>query len=210
MERDDARLEGEAGEQEDKPEQQAERRRAAPERRGDAGEAGRSGKAVEQRDSVEQDPARERAEHEIFEAGFGRALVAAAIGGEDVAGEAVELEPDIERNEAGRRDHHAHADGGKDDQHRIFGGMLGPALEPAVGGDDRDRRRREHDRLAEAGEQVLGHEAVEDRPGMRRSADQRGRRCEQQRDCQPVDERRPAAAGEGRDDHQDRSAERTG
>ena len=44
-----------------------------------------AGKAVEQRDAVEQDPARERAEHEIFEAGLGRALVGAAIGGKHIA-----------------------------------------------------------------------------------------------------------------------------
>ena len=38
---------------------------------------GRAGEAVEQRDAVEQDAAGERAEHEIFEARLGRALVAA-------------------------------------------------------------------------------------------------------------------------------------
>ena len=90
------------------------------ERRGDAGEAGRPGEAVEQRNAVEQDAAGKRAEHEIFEARLGRALVGAAVGGEHVAREAVQLEPDVERDQARRRDHDAHADRGEQDQHRIF------------------------------------------------------------------------------------------
>ena len=51
-------------------------------------------------------------------------VVGAAVGGEDVGGEALQLEADIEREQAGRRDHHRHADRAEQDQHRIFGAML--------------------------------------------------------------------------------------
>ena len=82
------------------------------ERGGDAGEAGGAGEPVEQRNAVKQDAAGERAENEIFEPRLGRAFVAAPVGGEDVAREAVQLKPDVEADQACRRDHHAHADGG--------------------------------------------------------------------------------------------------
>ena len=44
----------------------------------------RAGEAIEQGNAVKQDAAGERPEHEIFEPRFGRALVGAAIGSENV------------------------------------------------------------------------------------------------------------------------------
>ena len=105
-----ADLEGEAGEHEDEAEQLADRRRPVAAERAATPEAGRAGEAVEQGDAVEQDAGRERAEDEIFEAGFGRALVGAAVGSEHVGGQALQLEADVERQQARRRHHHAHAD----------------------------------------------------------------------------------------------------
>ena len=69
-------------------------------------------------------PRGERAEHEIFEARLGRARVAALEAGEDIGGEALQLEADIEGEEVGRRDHHPHADRREQDQHRIFGAIV--------------------------------------------------------------------------------------
>ena len=142
-------------------------------------EVHRAGEAVEQRHAEEQDAAGERAEDEIFEPRFGRALVGAAEGGEDVGRRGLQLEPDVERDQAGGRDHHRAAERGEQDQHRIFGAMLGIALEPAVRGDDRDRRREEDDRLAERREEVGRDLAAEDRPGVgrRRRPERRSRRA---------------------------------
>jgi len=47
--------------------------------------------------------------------GLGAALIGSAIGGEHVAGEALQLEPDIEADKAAGGDHHAHADRAEDD-----------------------------------------------------------------------------------------------
>ena len=191
-------LERKSGKHEHEAEQETKRRRTPAEGGGKAGEAHRSGKAIEQRDAVKQDSARERTKDEIFQPRLGRALIGAAVGGKHVAGEALQLEADVERDQARCRDHHAHADGGEDDQHRIFGRMLGSALEPAVRCDDRDGGRWEDDRLAEAREQVLGDEPVEYRPGMGWRADQRGRGSKKQRQrrasSMSAEPRRPAKA----------------
>ena len=77
-------LEGEAGQHEDEAEDQAELALAAAERRGDRLEAGVAGVAVDQADAVEQHARGQRAEDEIFQAGFGRAQVVAVDGGEHI------------------------------------------------------------------------------------------------------------------------------
>ena len=84
-------------------------------------------------------PRGERAEHEIFEARLGRARVAALEGGEDIGGEALQLEADIEGEQVAGRDHHPHADRREQDQHRIFGAIIAVAAEPAHRREHRDR-----------------------------------------------------------------------
>ena len=91
-------------------------------------------------------PRGERAEHEIFEARLGRARVAALEAGEDVGGEALQLEADIEGEQVGGRDHHPHADRREQDQHRIFGAIVAVAAEPAHRRQHRRRRRRRRSR----------------------------------------------------------------
>ena len=85
MERHRRDLEGEADEEEDEAEQQAEigGRGAARDHR-DVLEAGRAGEAVDQRGAVEQHAGRQRAEHEVLEAGLARSDVVAAERGDDV------------------------------------------------------------------------------------------------------------------------------
>src|SRR3546814_1907590 len=63
----------------------------------------RAAETVDQRDAVEQDAARERTQHEIFEAGFGRARVAAHEAREHVMREILQFEPDIEAQQIARR-----------------------------------------------------------------------------------------------------------
>ena len=71
MERHRRNLEAEAGEQKNEAEDQSD-----PAMRGglrDAGKGHGAGEAVDQRGAIKQHPRRQRAEHEIFQAGFGRA-----------------------------------------------------------------------------------------------------------------------------------------
>src|SRR3546814_5439336 len=53
--------------------------------------------------------------------GLARPLGGGHEAGEHIGGEAVELEPDIERHQVARRRHDAHAERGEQDQRRIFG-----------------------------------------------------------------------------------------
>src|SRR3546814_9937192 len=118
MERHGTDLEAETREHEHDAENQPDVHLTA-EHLGDAGEIGRPGEAVEQRDAIKQHARGERAEDEIFEPGFARPLVGAHEAGEHIGGEAVELEPDIERHQVARRRHDAHAERGEQDQRRI-------------------------------------------------------------------------------------------
>ena len=91
---------------------------ALPGRLRDAGEAHRAGEAVDQRGAVEQHAGRERAEHEILQARFGRAHAVAVDRRHHVEREAHQLEAEIERDQVGRRDQHQHAGGREQDQDR--------------------------------------------------------------------------------------------
>ena len=73
-------------------------------------EAGAAGEAVDQRDAVEQHAGGQRAEHEIFEARFGRAQVVAVDRGDDVERQRLQLEAEIERDQVVGRDHQHHAE----------------------------------------------------------------------------------------------------
>ena len=84
----------------------------------DAGEAHRAGEAVDQRGAVEQHAGRERAEHEVFQSGLGRAHVVAVDRRDHVERKAHQLEAEIERDQVGRRDQHQHAGGREQDQDR--------------------------------------------------------------------------------------------
>ncbi|MGY3420901.1 uncharacterized protein YdaT [Bradyrhizobium sp. F1.13.4] len=118
MERHGRDLEAEAGEQEHETEHQADIR----DRRGrrDAGEADRTGEAVDQRGAVEQHARRQRAEHEVLQAGFGRLGVVTVRGRHDVERERHQFEAEIERDQIAGRDQHHHAEGREQHQDRVF------------------------------------------------------------------------------------------
>ena len=101
-------LEAEAGEQEHEAEDQPDA--ALPDGLGDAGERHGAGEAVDQRAAVEQHAGRQRAEHEILQAGFGRAHVVAVRRRDHVEREAHQFEAEIERDQIAGRDQHPHAD----------------------------------------------------------------------------------------------------
>ena len=84
------------------------------------GEAGRAGEAVDQRRAVEQHARRQRAQHEILEARLARAQIVAPDGRHHVEREALQLQAQIERDEIVGGDHHAHAGGRQQGEHRIL------------------------------------------------------------------------------------------
>ncbi len=153
-------LEGEAGQHEDEADDEA-GGAALGQRRGDRLEARVTGEAVDQRRAVEEHAGRERAEHEIFEAGLGGAGVVAVDGGDDVGGERHQLQPEIEADQVVRRDHHQHAERGEQDEDREFEAL--EALDPgeALGEDDGDGRADERGDLHEARKTVDDEGAAE-------------------------------------------------
>ena len=201
MERHRADLEGEARKGEDDAEQLA-LRQAVAHRLGNAREAGRPGKPVEQRDAVEQDAARQRAENEIFEAGLRRAGVGPLETGEDIGREALHLEPDIERQQVGRRGHHAHADRREQDQHRIFGAVIALAPEPARRREQRHGGRDVDHDLGKGCEAVGREHAGEGGGALIGDAGHHAHRRDQRNDGEPGQELRRAITGPGSHEHQ--------
>ena len=109
VERHGGNLEAEADEQEHQAEDQPDAG-AVRGRLGDAGKADRAGEAVNQRGAVQQHAGRQRAEHEILQARFGRAHIVAVRGRHHVEWQAHQFEPEIERDQVGGRDQHHHAE----------------------------------------------------------------------------------------------------
>ena len=119
--------------------------------------------AIDPGDAVNEEAGAERAEDEVFHAGFERADVAAHVGDEDVEGDGDEFERDEGSGEVlgGGEEHHAGA--GEDGQGVEFAGavfrtrMIGEAGEdfPVIDGkqDDEDRGDEGED-LVEAGEGI--------------------------------------------------------
>ena len=154
MERHRRDLEAEPGEQEHQAEHEAD---AAGLRGGrDAGKADGAGEAIDQRGAVQQHARRQRAQHEILQAGFGRLRIIAVARGDHVERERHQLEPEIEHDQVAGRDQHHHAERRKQHQDRIFEdapGRIGQELSrqgsasppsrsaPGFSGSGRNRRR---------------------------------------------------------------------
>ena len=126
-------------------------------------EVHRAGGAVNPGDAVNEEAGAERAEDEVFHAGFERADVAAHVGDEDVEGDGDEFERDEGSGEilGGGEEHHAGA--GEDGQGVVFAGavfragMIGEAGEdfPVIDGEQHDEDRGdEGEDLVEAGEGI--------------------------------------------------------
>ena len=136
---------------------------------GDGREAGRAGEAVDQRGAVEQHARRQRAQHEILEARLARAHVVAADGGHHVERQALQLEAEVEGDEVAGGDHHAHAGGGQQHQHRVLE-LVRPGLAHVVERQEQGTGAgREGQQLHEAGEAVDHEGAVEQHVACRRA-----------------------------------------
>ena len=171
-------LEAEAREQEHEAEDQPD----AALRRGlgDAGERHVAGEAVDQRAAVQQHAGRQRAEHEILQARFGRSHGIAVRGGDHVERKTHQFEAEIERDQVAGRDQHAHADRREQDQDRIFEGLLPRHGEIVERHDDGEGRAGIGQDLHEAGEVVDDEARAEDR-AVRDDGDDHRRRDQQQR-----------------------------
>ena len=89
------------------------------------------------------------------------ARVVALEGGDDVERQALQLKAEIERDEVVGRDHHHHAEGGQEDEHRIFEARHVLALHVLPRYDDGDRGRQQNQDLGEGGEGIGDEQAVE-------------------------------------------------
>ena len=145
-------------------------------------------------------PGRQRAEHEIFQPGFGRAHGIAVDGGDHVERQAHQLEAEIERDQVGRRDEHHHAGGREQDQDRIFEPLLALALEIVERHQDRGGGADERQKLEEARE-LLDHEAAAEgfEPLGRQPDDQRAGRRPAAASTSQLTERGGALAAEDAD-----------
>ena len=128
------------------------------------------------------------------------------VGGEDVEGEGVQLDPDVERDEIAGRHHHAHADGGEDDQDReLEAGDVHP-LHPAAAQNHGEGRGDVDRDLGVDGQRVGDIGAVE---GLtQRAGGGDGGRCDQQGHRQDGDQPSRLLADEGAEQEQDESADR--
>ena len=193
MERHRRDLEGKAGQDEHQAEQQADARRGRQVGLEQA-EVGGAAETVDERDAVQQHARGKRAQHEIFEAGLRRARLAAMEGGEDIGGERLELQPDVERQQVVGRHHDRHAERREDEQDGIFearavrGAQVGQGEQRGDGGADVDQR------LEEGGIGVGDVEAAECLARRGRLGDQRQRRQREQGDGRPGDQRQPPVA----------------
>ena len=211
MERHHRDLEAEAREQENEPEHESQMSGACAalgRRLGDAGKVHGAGEAVDQRRAVKQHARGQGAEDEILEARLGRAHGIAIDGGDHVEREAHQFEPEIERDQIGRRDEHHHPGGREQDQDRIFEPLLLLGREIVGGHQDRGRRSGQCQQLEETGE-VVDDEAVAkgDEPA-RRQPDDDGAGEDQQQDRRTVDAPGRLLATECADHQQRHGAER--
>ena len=205
VERHGGNLEAEAGEQKNQAEDQPD----AAMRRGlrDAGKTHRAGKTVNQRRAVEQHSRRQRAEHEIFQSGFGRAQRIAMAGGDHVERQAHQFEAEIERDQIGGRDQHHHAERGEHDQHRIFEALLPLVLGVIERHGDGGGRAGQGQDFEEAGKIVDDEAAVEAHKlaGGKEIEDHAG--GDQKRNRQPVDDAGRARVAIGAEHQQRHGAE---
>ncbi len=164
-------FEGEPGHQEHKTEDNAERRLSV-DGFGDARKGNRAGEAIEKRSAIKQHAGRQRAEDEIFEAGFRRPEIVAVERGNDVKGKRHQFEPKIERDETGRRNQHQHAEGRQKDQNRKLEFVDFFARQKILAHHQGDEGSAKRQHLHEAPETVVDEGAVEDdRRGLARRAE---------------------------------------
>ena len=99
-------------------------------RLGDPGKTDGAGETVDQRRAVQQHARRQRAQHEIFQSGFGRFHVVAVRGGHHIKRQTHHLEPEIKRDQIVCRYQQHHAERRQKEQHAVFEFLLVLDREP--------------------------------------------------------------------------------
>ena len=160
VERHGRHFEGETDHEEDEAENDA-CRGSGGDRRGDAGKCHGAGKSIEQRGAVEHHSRRQRAKHEIFEPGFGSTHVVAVEGGDDIERQRHQFEPEIERDQAVRRNEHLHADRRQDDEDRKLELLQPGAAHVILRHDERDQRAEQRQDFHKARKAVVDEGTVE-------------------------------------------------
>ncbi len=192
-------LEGQAAKQEHQAEQDP-GVGAGVHRSGDVGEVCRAGEAVDQRGAVEQQARGQRPQHEILQAGLGGLGVVAAQGGQDVLGQGLQLDADVERDQIARGDHHAHADRRQHDQDRELELGIIARRQPPVAQQHPHRAHGVDGRAAEGGG-IVGDEAAGEGGPMRADRRHIGRH-QQGHASQAGDRGRGLRAADGADQQQ--------
>ena len=156
-------LEGQPDQHEHQTEQHAQRQVTGIHGADDALEAGGADKAVNQRGAIKKQARAERAQHEIFQAGLGRAHRVAPHRSHDVKRQRLQLQTHVKDQQITGRDHDHHADDrqGDDDrelepQHVAALHVVGAHREHGGGGN-------QHHHLGKAREAVVDEHAVEGR-----------------------------------------------
>ena len=206
MERHCRNLEAEAREKKHEAEDQADAAMRRRLRYADEGHG--AGEAVDQRRAVKQHAGRQRAQDEIFQAGFGRAQLVAMACGRNIERQAHQFETEIERDQVGRRNQHQHAERRQQHQHRV----LEPFLPFALGVVDRHgdcRGRAEQRQDFEKSGEVVDHETAAEAHKLafgQQQQDHAGH--DQKRDRRKVDDPHREAAAKRADHEQRHGAER--
>ena len=174
----------------------------------DAGKIDRAGETVDQRTAVKQHSRRQRAQHEVFQPGFGSPHGVALDGGEHVKAQAHQFETEIERDQiAGGYQQH-HAEGREHHQDRIFEPSFARGRHVVERHQDSDGGSGQCQHLRETCEQIDDETAVEDDKLVARQPHHQGGNADQKQDGQGIDRPRRPVAGKGADHQQQHAAYR--
>ena len=125
--------------------------------RGQRLEIGGAGETVDDRAAVEQHPRRKRTQDEILETGFGRTQRIAAECRQHIERQALQFDPQIERDQVVGRDHHHHAERGQQHEDGKLGTLHLLVTQITVRHHQTERRPRQHQDFCEHTEPI-GHE----------------------------------------------------
>mmetsp|Transcript_18462 Transcript_18462/g.30078 ORF Transcript_18462/g.30078 Transcript_18462/m.30078 type:complete len:709 (-) Transcript_18462:9727-11853(-) len=187
-------LEGKARHQEHEAKQEAQRH-VVLRHLHNAREQRRARIAIDQRRAIEQKARRQRAQHKVFQARFGRFDAVPAQRGHDIQSQRLQLQPHIKRHQVARRHHHHHAHSAQRHQHRVFKPQKAARLHIPFAHQQHSRRRQQDHNLGEAREPVIHEHAVECDIGPLARDTNPGRKRDKHRRCRPKQDRGQTVLG---------------
>jgi len=124
-------LEGQAADQEDEAKQHT-GSGALVDGRSNVFEPGRTGEAIDQGGAIEQHARRQGAQDKVLQACFRGLQIVPVHGRQHIERQGLQFDADIEGDQIAGADHHAHAQGGQQDQDGEFEGRSALAGEPVA------------------------------------------------------------------------------